>query len=108
MLSIEAYGALFDALDKRGVSLLTSPQNYACCHHAPRSYDQLTEWMPQTAWLTIGELDNSARRRVVLAQFGSTALIIKDWVKSQASGYWREACYISDASDTNEVDRVVD
>jgi len=107
MLSVEAYGALFDALDKRGVSLLTSPQQYACCHHAPQSYDLLAEWMPRTAWLTIDELDDSARRREVLAQFGSSALIVKDWVKSQASGYWREACYIGYASNEDEADRVV-
>jgi hypothetical protein len=107
MLSVDGYEALFNTLAERGVSLLTSPGQYAACHHAPGSYDQLSAWMPKTAWLPIDGLDDVTRRREVLAQFGSSALVIKDWVKSQASGYWREACYISDASDAGEVARVV-
>lgn len=107
MISTAGYGSLFHALATRGISLLTSPEEYAACHHAPGSYNALAEWMPKTAWLPINDLDNEGLRRDLLAQFGSSPVIIKDWVKSQASGYWAEACFISDASDEEEVDRVV-
>ncbi len=107
MLTVEAYKALFDALLARNVVLLTSPEQYAACHHGPASYHALSRWMPRTVWLLENELDNIARRREVVAQFGTAGLVIKDWVKSQAAGYWNEACYISNASDADEVDRVL-
>ncbi|WP_157219946.1 ATP-grasp domain-containing protein [Flavisphingomonas formosensis] len=107
MLSTDAYAALFAELAKRGIFLLTTPEQYTACHHAPGSYAQLAQWMPATAWQQLDELDDAGQRQRILAQFGASPLVIKDWVKSQASGYWREACYINDASDTVEVDRVV-
>jgi hypothetical protein len=33
---------------------------------------------------------------------------VKDWVKSQASGYWNEACYIPNASDFKQATRVIE
>lgn len=107
MISADAYAALFTTLADRDIVLLTTPEQYAACHHAPGSYAQLAEWMPRTAWLPIAELDDAERRREVLAQFGAVPLVIKDWVKSQASGYWREACFIADTTDAADVDRVV-
>jgi len=105
MLRAEAYAALYRALGSRGVELLTTPAEYTSCHHAPDSYAALAEWMPRTAWLERADLDDHARRRALLAAFQDQPLVIKDWVKSQA-GYWREACYIPDASDAQAVERV--
>lgn len=107
MLSEAAYRGLFDALAARGVDLLTTPAQYAACHHAPGSYAQLAEWMPKTVWVDLAELDDPAAIGAALAGFGSAPVIVKDWVKSQASGYWSEACYIADASDTQAADRVI-
>jgi hypothetical protein len=107
MLSIEAYEGLSEALSARGVKLLTSPEQYAACHYTPGSYAALANWMPKTVWLDLVDLDNQVKRRTLLDQFGSTPIVVKDWVKSQASGYWNEACYIADASDVEHVDRVI-
>lgn len=106
MLRAEAYEALYDALIERGVELLTSPTAYATCHHAPGSYSALSRFMPKTAWITQEKLGDPDAIASVLAQFGNSAVIIKDWVKSQA-GYWSEACYIPDASDTRHANQVV-
>ncbi|MCH7860767.1 ATP-grasp domain-containing protein [Sphingomonas sp. NPDC092331] len=105
MLRAEAYAALYRALELRGIRLLTSPTEYAACHHAPGSHAALAEWMPMTVWLEQADLDDRARRGALLAPFGDMPLVIKDWVKSQA-GYWSEACYIPDASDEHAVERV--
>lgn len=107
MLSAEAYAALFAALAERNVALLTTPVEYIACHHAPGSYAALAEWMPKAAWIDEADLDDAERRAEVLAQFGTSALVVKDWVKSQAAGYWNEACFISDASDSEQVNRVL-
>lgn len=107
MLRSEAYARLFEALVERGVTLLTAPAAYEACHHAPGSYPALAPWMPRTAWLPLERIDDTAALRATLAPFGSSPVILKDWVKSQASGYWDEACFIPDASDAARVDAVI-
>ena len=107
MMTAEAYESLHKALADRGVSLITSPAQFAACHHAPGSYEALSEWMPATSWLRAADMDDPALRREVLARFGASPVVVKDWVKSQASGYWKEACYIPDASRPEEADRVI-
>jgi len=107
MLSEKAYQALFEALQNRGVNLETSPTEYAACHHAPGSYEALARWTPKTTWLPIAEIDDAEAARRALSGFGSSPVIVKDWVKSQASGYWAEACFIPDASNDAEASRVI-
>jgi hypothetical protein len=107
MLRSEAYAALFNALFERGVRLLTSPKEYAACHHAPGAYSLLKNWMASMTWVPLPDIDDQAKVRASLAKFGSSAVILKDYVKSQAAGYWSQACYIPDASDQDHVGRVV-
>lgn len=107
MLSAEAYRALFEGLQNRGVNLATSPTEYAACHHAPGSYDALAQWAPKTTWLSLGSINDVEAARRALSEFGSSPAIVKDWVKSQASGYWAEACFIPDASNGPEASRVI-
>jgi hypothetical protein len=107
MLRSEAYAGLFNTLIERGVRLLTSPDEYAACHHAPGSYALLKNWMARMTWVPLSAIDDTVEVRGSLAQFGSSAVILKDFVKSQAAGYWSQACYISDASDQDQVSRVV-
>lgn len=107
MLRAEAYASLFEALLDRGVRLLTSPADYAACHHGPGSYAPLAEWMPKTNWVREPELDNLDSIRAALGEFGPSPVIIKDWVKSQASGYWNEACFIPDASHEQQARQVI-
>jgi hypothetical protein len=107
MLRSESYRSLFDALLMRGVTLLTNPTAYDACHHAPGSYAALSDFMAKTAWLGEDKLDDADAVRSVLAPFGSSPLIIKDWVKSQATGYWIDACYVPDATDVERANRVI-
>ncbi len=44
--------------------------------------------------------------RAELEVFGNAPIIVKDYVKSQKH-YWREACFIPDASDNKQVEKVV-
>lgn len=108
MLKSEAYRALNGALIERGVQLLTKPEAYDACHHAPGSYDALSAFMPKAVWVTEDKLGDPAAINSALANFGASAVIIKDWVKSQAAGYWSEACFIPNASETNQASRVVE
>ena len=107
MMSVEAYAALHRALAVRSIRLLTSPEEYTACHHTPESYAALQEWMPETVWVLRSEIDDSCAIKAALEPFADGPVILKDWVKSQAAGYWKEACFIPDASDTDAVGRSI-
>lgn len=107
MLRSEAYESLFAALSERGVTLLTSPAEYSACHHAPGSYTELSDWMAPSAFLPVSEVDDPVAVTRALAKFGGSAVILKDWVKSQAAGYWAEACFIPDASNPRQAVSVI-
>lgn len=107
MMSAEAYGRLFAALSKRDVLLINTPEQYAACHHLPAAHGFVGRWMPQTTWIDRDRIGNDNALSGILAPFGRSAVTVKDWVKSQAAGYWSEACFIPDASDRTAVRRVV-
>jgi len=107
MLKSGAYNALTEALSARGVELLTSPESYEACHHAPGSYEALSAFMPRTVWVAEANLDDPKAIASALACFGDSGVIIKDWVKSQAAGYWKEACFIPRAANTDQASRVI-
>lgn len=107
MLSSGAYERLFAALARRGIALVTTPKGYAACHTTPGSYGLLRDWMPETAWVPKAAIDDVGAVQDVLSNFGPSPIIVKDWVKSQAAGYWAEACFIPDASDTEIASRVI-
>jgi len=107
MLKSRAYDALHTALRARGIELLTSAAEYEACHHTPGSYHALNAFMPETAWVTADKLNALEAIASAHTQFGADAVVIKDWVKSQAAGYWSEACFIPSAADTNAALRVI-
>lgn len=107
MIAADGYAALFDDLARRDVRMITDPSRYEACHHAPGGHAALSEWMPETVFVPPEEardMDAVFRR---LEAFDGAPLVLKDWVKSQASGYWLEACYVPDSSSMDEVARVV-
>jgi hypothetical protein len=63
--------------------------------------------MAETSWVSLSCIHNSQAIQEGLAVHGHRAVIVKDWVKSQANGYWNEACYIPDASEWQQADRVI-
>jgi hypothetical protein len=107
MLRADDYHILYDALGAKNVTLINTPQQYAACHHAPESYAYVAPWAAQTRWITSDNLDDPEAITRTLADFGARSVVLKDWVKSQAAGYWDEACFIADASDHAQVQRVI-
>lgn len=99
MLRAEAYDRLYRALAARGLNLVTTPEHYVLAHHWPEAYPYLAEWTAGTRWIAAEAL-NEAATIALLAGFSGRPVVIKDWVKSQAAGYWESACFIPDASDT--------
>jgi hypothetical protein len=107
MLSAPAYEALHAALASRDVDMITAPSQYASCHHAPGSHAALSQWSPEAVFVPKEDIGNPRDLLERLLPFGGAPVVLKDWVKSLASGYWKEACLIPDTSSADEVARVV-
>jgi len=106
MLRPEDYVRLYDALEQRGLRLINTPDEYTHCHHLPASYSVIEAVTPRTVWLPAGGGFAVSRVMAALRSFGDRSLLVKDYVKSQKH-LWSEACYITSASDTEGVMRVV-
>ena len=107
MLRSNAYTQLHNALLDRQLQPLVSAKNYEACHHAPNSIEALKSFTPQTKFVVIDDLDNKYKISDTLSSFVEGGVVIKDWVKSQASGYWHEACYIPDIQDRANAEKVI-
>jgi hypothetical protein len=106
MLTAATYAALHDALCRRGYPLINDPEQYRHTHHLPESYPIIQHHTPKTVWTSSGSAFDQAAIMRLLAPFGDTPLIVKDWVKSQKHA-WDEACFIPSAQDADAVRRVV-
>jgi hypothetical protein len=106
MLRPSQYEAMHTALLSRGIALINTPEQYRTCHYLPASYPWIEGHTPSSVWFPLeGTLDVSQLARS-LAPFGDSALVVKDYVKSQKH-YWQDACFIPKASDLSAVERVV-
>ena len=106
MLSARNYARLCGALVKRKVQLINTATEYAHAHHLPESFAAIAEYSPKTVWTDDGASFDPARVTTLLEPFGRSPIIVKDYVKSQKH-YWKEACFVPDASDHQAVERVV-
>lgn len=104
MLTVKQYEGFFNALALRGIRLINDPAMYRHTHHLPESYPLIAKQSAKTIWLnaqsTLDEIMEALRI------FGTSPVILKDYVKSQKH-YWNEACYIPSAADAAAVERVV-
>jgi ATP-grasp domain, R2K clade family 3 len=105
MLSAGAYGGLFSALLPRGHRLINRPEQYVHAHHLPESYATIRDHAPKTIWTSDGSRFDLPALMARLAEFGDSALVVKDYVKSQKH-YWHQACFIASARDAEAVERV--
>jgi ATP-grasp domain, R2K clade family 3 len=107
MLRAGDYRLLHDALAKAGIRLINTPEQYSTCHHAPESYPHVAARSAKTTWVCQEAVSDPGAIATALSALGSKSAVIKDWVKSQAAGYWNEACFIPDVSRQEDVMRVV-
>ncbi len=99
MLTPEIYNILYNALFIKNIKLINSQDEYKYCHYLPESYSAIELKTPKSSWTT--NLDNNSLINTANI-FGNKSIIVKDFVKSEKH-YWREACFIPDASDTNNL-----
>ncbi len=103
MVRPDSYALLEAALHARGLRLLTDAQAYARTHLLPGTLEALRPWSAPAVLLPAGR---PGALRAALDGFGTRALVVKDWVKSQA-GLWDEACFIPHADDAGHALAVI-
>lgn len=111
MLSVERYESLYRVLQVRGITLINTPDAYRACHWLPESHARIAAWTPESLWIPTADLMREGQvnwDRVVssAATFGTNALVVKDYVKSQKHD-WQGACYVPRGDDAEAVRRVV-
>lgn len=99
MVTADRYAELYNALEGRGLRLLTSPEAYRQCHHLPGWYGLLEGTTPASVWYPEARGWSSQDVRQAL---GEGPWVVKDYVKS-AKHYWHEACYIPDRASLTRV-----
>ena len=104
MLPVEQYALFYNALYEKGYTLINTPEQYRQCHYFPFWYGLLKDYTAESICV-----DSIDRQGIIsaLSSFGKTPLIIKDYVKSRKHE-WHEACFIPDASDTENALNVID
>ncbi|MBL4648883.1 MAG: ATP-grasp domain-containing protein [Aureispira sp.] len=105
MLSKAQYELLYEALLTKNIQLINTPTEYAFCHYFPNSYETIQEFTPKSIFKPLEENFDIEDFREGLKSFGNQAIIVKDYVKSQKH-YWKEACFIPDASDLENVEKI--
>jgi hypothetical protein len=106
MLTQDNYALLYGALRQVNLQLINTPEEYGFCHYLPGWYESLRGHTPETRWFECTADDCLGRLHELLSAFGTSAVVVKDFVKSEKS-YWHEACFIPDASDYEAAERVV-
>lgn len=107
MMSPSNYEILYFELLKRGIRLINTPENYKYCHYLPEAYDVIKEHTPKTVWVQKEESGIPFKKlHNQIKEFGTLPVIVKDYVKS-CKHQWNDACYVHDAADLSNFDRVV-
>lgn len=102
MLKPELYRKLYDELEKRGIILINSPEDYEYCHLLPEWYEDFKEQTVFSVWTT----GNSMSDVMQISKMLEGSYIVKDYVKSRKHE-WYDACYIENICDKEKLEKVV-
>ncbi|MFD3438925.1 ATP-grasp domain-containing protein [Streptomyces sp. NPDC058685] len=108
MMPSERYGALAEAVRRRGGSLVVPPARYRSAHELPGWYGAFSGITPESVWIPAAPGCVPAREDLAAAagKLPGGPGIVKDYVKSRKHE-WDEACFVPDLADTARLTRVV-
>lgn len=104
MLTPNQYQKLYEGLLDKNIELINSPIEYKHCHYLPESYKKIDTHTPKSNWTT--DLSYNTILRLV-EEFKTNPIIVKDFVKSEKHN-WEDACFIPNASNSDNVISIVD
>jgi ATP-grasp domain, R2K clade family 3 len=98
MLRSEEYAALNVALNARGTTLRTGPDQYRRAHELPGWYASLEPFTPASVWTEGASRDEFD---LIRGSMGSGPVVLRDYTKSMKH-YWHEAMFIPDVADADK------
>jgi len=106
-LTANLYKMLYNDLLKKNIKLINIPATYKKYHYLPEYYHLVDAYIPRSIWIAINKQTPIDFEKIIakLHVFGTTSIVVKDYVSS-AKHFWEEACFIKNAADINEVQRV--
>lgn len=104
MIPGDGYAALAEALGRRGVELLVTPERYRTAHELPGWYATFADLTPMSVWRPTkpGEAVAADDLAALAASLPPGAGIVKDYVKSRKHE-WEQACFLPDLADTESL-----
>jgi|GEM_PF-618381 len=105
MLKSKDYECLYNKLTEKNYYLINNPEEYINAHYLPNWYKHMEGLTPKTKWSN--DIPDKEEITEMLKEFGSEAVIVKDYVKSRKHE-WYESCYIENASEKEKALQVVD
>lgn len=106
MMPVDLYTSLYNDLKSLNLQLINSPEEYEHCYYLPRSYELIRNKTPMSVFYPGHSIPEDEQLAEIMTVFGSKPIIVKDYVKSQKH-YWKEACFIPDASNIVQVKNIV-
>jgi hypothetical protein len=106
MLEPKKYENLYKSLLSKNIQLINSPKEYEHCHYLPNSYDKIISISPKSNWTMENEEISENLINSLTNEFKESPIIVKDYVKSEKHN-WENACFIPNASDKKNVNRIV-
>lgn len=91
------------------LSFINNYDNYMWSYHFPHWYNELKDFTPASLIIEADEISSSGLESIakkVSNQIGNKSVMIKDYLKSRKHE-WYDACFIRDASDEEELVRVM-
>lgn len=106
MLTPKQYAALYNDLLSKNYQLVNTPEEYQNCHYLPDSLKYIAGKTPGTIFEKLdnaGSIDKLIKKAQIFAE---KPVILKDYVKSEKHD-WDTACFVKNASDTNELRQTI-
>lgn len=102
MMKPDMYRNFYNALEKRGIILINSPDEYEKYHLLPNWYNDLKNESINSIWSD----DCNIESIIQMAQNLDGACIVKDYVKSRKHE-WYDACFIQNIRDKNSAIKIL-
>ena len=102
MMKPDTYRKFYDALEKHGIILINSPEEYEKYHLLPNWYNDFKNETIESIWSNDCNIDTIMQ----LAKDLNGSYVIKDYVKSRKHE-WYDACFIKNINDKNSVAKIL-
>lgn len=102
MMKPEMYKAFYEALEKKGIILINTPEEYNRYHLLPEWYADFQNETIESVWTNTEKPEDAMS--LMEGEIGS--FIVKDFVKSRKHE-WYDACFIKNISDKDNAQKVI-